>query len=65
MTEDDDGDSESPESTTTIAVLDNAISHVMGHDDWKRWLKKRMKTRKMDQSSELAEQAGFRDTPYM
>jgi hypothetical protein len=61
---DDDG-TESTGSGTTFPVLDDAISHIVGHDDWKRWLKKRMRTRKMDHSSNLAEQAGIRDTPMM
>lgn len=55
----------SPGSGTRIPALDNAISNVMGSDDWKRWLRKRMRTKKMGQSSELAEQAGIRDTPLM
>ncbi|PTB38718.1 uncharacterized protein TrAFT101_006740 [Trichoderma asperellum] len=38
---------------------------LLGGDDWKRWLKRRMRTTKMGHSSELAEQAGFRDTPFM
>ncbi len=57
--------SSSPGSGTRIPVLDDAISAVVGNDDWKHWLKKRMRTRKMGQSSELAEQAGIRDTNLM
>lgn len=41
------------------------FSHTTGNDDWKQWLKSRMKTKKMGQSSEIAERAGFRDTPLM
>ncbi|KFA45536.1 hypothetical protein S40293_06580 [Stachybotrys chartarum IBT 40293] len=33
--------------------------------DWKRWLKKRITTKKMGHSRQLAEQAGFQDTPLM
>lgn len=58
-------DASSSVSGTRILVLDSAISHIVGHDDWKRWLKKRVRTKKMGQSSELAEQAGIRDTPLM
>lgn len=65
--DDDEGTdgTSTPGTGTNIAVLDTAITHIVGHDDWKRWLKKRMRTKKMGQSSELAERAGFRDTPYM
>ncbi|KAH7324904.1 sulfate transporter family-domain-containing protein [Stachybotrys elegans] len=34
-------------------------------DDWKRWLKKRMRTKKMGQTRHLARQAGFQDTALM
>lgn len=54
-----------PESGTTIAVLDNAITHIVGHEDWKRWLKRRIRTKKMGHSSRLAEQAGLQDTTLM
>lgn len=33
--------------------------------DWKTWLRSRIKTRRMGQSSQLAEQAGFNDTALM
>ncbi|KAK0390113.1 hypothetical protein NLU13_3686 [Sarocladium strictum] len=56
---------ETPESGTTIAVLDNAISHIVGHEDWKKWVKRRMRTKKMGHSSQLAEQAGLQDTTLM
>jgi hypothetical protein len=46
-------------------VLDNAISHIVGHEDWKKWLKRRIRTKKMGQSSQLAEQAGLHDTTLM
>lgn len=64
---DDDGDSASMSSAsgTKIPVLDNAISHIVGHDDWKRWLKRRITTKKMGHSSELASQAGIQDTTLM
>lgn len=41
------------------------FASLLGGDDWKRWLTRRMRTTKMGHSSELAEQAGFRDTPFM
>jgi hypothetical protein len=41
------------------------FASLVGGDDWKRWLARRMRTTKMGHSSELAEQAGFRDTPFM
>jgi hypothetical protein len=34
-------------------------------DDWKEWLKRRMRTKKMGKSRHLAAQAGFTDTPLM
>ncbi|RCI08112.1 hypothetical protein L249_6355 [Ophiocordyceps polyrhachis-furcata BCC 54312] len=49
-------------SGDTVASVDSAASAT---DDWKRWLRSRMRTRKMDQSLRLAEQAGFRFTPLM
>lgn len=61
----DEEGSNTPETGTTIAVLDDAITGIVGHDNWKRWLGKGMRTRKMGQSRQLAEQAGFRDTPLM
>lgn len=36
-----------------------------GSDDWKAWLKSKMKTTKMGQSRELAERAGVNDTTLM
>ncbi|PHH62330.1 hypothetical protein CDD81_7250 [Ophiocordyceps australis] len=47
------------------SMLDNAVSQFIGTDDWKRWIKKRIRTKKMDQSTALAQQAGFRFTPLM
>lgn len=61
---DSDGSS-TPGSGTRIPVLDSAITSIVGHDDWKKWLKKRIRTKKMGQSSELAAEAGIRDTPLM
>ncbi|PHH67591.1 hypothetical protein CDD83_6502 [Cordyceps sp. RAO-2017] len=53
-------------ATDPVGPLDDAgPSTVFGADDWKRWLKSRMRTKKMDQSSRLAAQAGFRFTPLM
>jgi hypothetical protein len=59
---DEDG---SAGSGTHIPVLDDAITKIVGHEDWKRWLKKRMRTKTMGHSSMLAEQAGFEDTTFM
>ncbi|KAF7561953.1 hypothetical protein G7046_g2177 [Stylonectria norvegica] len=61
----DDGDTDTIGSGTHIPVLDNAITTIVGNDDWKKWLKKRIRTKKMGQSRVLAEQAGFQDTPLM
>lgn len=61
---DEDG-SETAASGTNIPVLDNAITTIVGSDDWKKWLKKRMRTKKMGRSSVLAEQAGVEDTALM
>ncbi|KAH7241150.1 sulfate transporter family-domain-containing protein [Fusarium redolens] len=61
---DEDG-SETAGSGTHIPVLDNAITTIVGHEDWKKWLKKRMRTKTMGHSSMLAEQAGFEDTAFM
>ncbi|KAI6778365.1 putative sulfate transporter-like protein [Emericellopsis cladophorae] len=54
-----------PGSGTHIPALDDALTNIIGHDDWKHWLKKRIRTKKMGQSSELAAEAGIRDTPLM
>jgi hypothetical protein len=56
----DDG-SDSLRSTGNGGIF----ASLLGGDDWKRWLTRRMRTTKMGHSSELAEQAGFRDTPFM
>lgn len=61
----DDGASDTAASGTHIPVLDDAITTIVGHEDWKKWLKKRMTTKKMGNSSRLAERAGVQDTPYM
>ncbi|KAF4976597.1 hypothetical protein FZEAL_6757 [Fusarium zealandicum] len=61
---DEDG-SETAGSGTHIPALDNAITTIVGHEDWKRWLSRRMRTKKMGHSSVLAEQAGFEDTSLM
>lgn len=52
-------------SAGSVVSLESALSHQGGTDDWKRWLKARMRTKKMDHSSQLAMQAGFRFTPLM
>ncbi|KJZ78645.1 hypothetical protein HIM_02036 [Hirsutella minnesotensis 3608] len=46
-------------------ILDGAVNPASPPDDWKRWLTSRMRTKKMDQSSQLAQQAGFRFTFLM
>lgn len=56
---------EAVDSESSSGALDNAMSNVVGTDDWKRWIKRRIRTKKMDQSSELAQRAGFRFTPMM
>ncbi|KAH6989176.1 sulfate transporter family-domain-containing protein [Ilyonectria sp. MPI-CAGE-AT-0026] len=61
----DEESSETAGSGTHIPVLDSAITTIVGHDDWKRWLKKRIRTKKMGHSRMLAEQAGFKDTTSM
>ncbi|KPM38299.1 putative sulfate transporter [Neonectria ditissima] len=61
----DEESSETAGSGTHIPVLDNAITTIVGHDDWKKWLKRRIRTKKMGHSSVLAEQAGFQDTTLM
>ncbi|KAJ6440541.1 sulfate permease [Purpureocillium lavendulum] len=56
------------ETTTGEApsgVLDTAMSNILGTDDWKLWIKRRIRTKKVSQSRELAQQAGFRFTPMM
>jgi hypothetical protein len=57
--------SSTPGFGTRIPVLDNAILAVVGHDDWKKRLKRRVRTKKMGRSHEMAERAGIRDTPFM
>ncbi|KAK7416832.1 hypothetical protein QQZ08_011855 [Neonectria magnoliae] len=61
----DEESSETAGSGTHIPVLDSAITTIVGHDDWKKWLKRRIRTKKMGHSSVLAEQAGFQDTTLM
>lgn len=58
-------DSETAASGTKISVLDNAITTIVGNEDWKKWLKKRMRTKKMGHSNMLAERAGVEDTTLM
>jgi hypothetical protein len=65
MEEDEDTASMSSASGTKIPVIDDAITHLVGHDDWKRWLKRRITTKKMGHSNELASQAGIQDTTLM
>lgn len=61
---DDDG-TDTIGSGTHIPVLDDAITTIVGHEGWKKWLKKRMRTKKMGNSSRLAERAGVEDTTLM
>ena len=57
--------SETTASEPPSGVLDNAMSNILGTDDWKVWIKRRIRTKKVTQSTELAQQAGFRFTPMM
>lgn len=59
------GNGDAVGSAASVVSLESAVSHLGGTDDWKRWLKARMRTKKMGQSSQLAQQAGFRFTPLM
>ncbi|KAH7163410.1 sulfate transporter family-domain-containing protein [Dactylonectria estremocensis] len=61
----DEESSETAGSGTHIPVLDSAITTIVGHDDWKKWLNRRIRTKKMGHSSMLAEQAGIQDTNLM
>ncbi len=63
--DDEDDNASSVESGTGIAALDSAVTHIVGHNGWKRWLKSRVRTKKMGRSSELAEQAGIQDSHLM
>ncbi|CAM1510882.1 Fc.00g083950.m01.CDS01 [Cosmosporella sp. VM-42] len=60
-----DDSSETAGSGTHIPVIDDAISTIVGSDDWKKWFHKRIRTKKMGQSRRLAEEAGFQDTTLM
>lgn len=57
----------SPRASTPLGAqeLENAIDGMQGSDDWKSWLKQRMRTKKMGQSSELAHRAGVNDDTIM
>lgn len=46
-------------------LFDNSSSQASIDDGWKKWFSGRIRTKKMGQSRELAQQAGFRDTPLM
>lgn len=52
-------------SGTKIPIIDNAISHIVGHDNWKKRFARAMRTRKMGRSNQLAEQAGVHHTSLM
>lgn len=58
-------DDESTSAAGSSHKHSDSDSAVPGNEDWQRWLKRRIKTRRMGQSRELAEQAGIRDTPMM
>ncbi|CAG9976047.1 unnamed protein product [Clonostachys byssicola] len=60
---DDEGPTPDPNNKNSDS--DSSLPNFTPSDDWHRWLRRRIKTRKMGQSSELAQQAGIRDTPLM
>lgn len=45
--------------TGAISGVLRESSTLSGSEDWKSWLGGRMRTKKMDQSTELAERAGL------
>lgn len=57
----------SPRASTPMGVqeLENHIDRMQGSDDWKSWLKQRMRTKKMGESSELAQRAGVSNDTIM
>ncbi|TQV94205.1 sulfate permease [Cordyceps javanica] len=57
----------SPRASTPMGAreLESHIDGMQGSEDWKSWLKQRIRTKKMGQASELAQRAGVRDDPIM
>ncbi|KAM3509177.1 hypothetical protein MY11210_006432 [Beauveria gryllotalpidicola] len=57
----------SPRASTPMGAqeLERHIDRMQGSEDWKSWLKQRIRTKKMGTSSELAQAAGVRDDPVM
>lgn len=54
----------SPRASNSIMgqqEIERQIDGLQGSDDWKTWLKQRMRTKKMGDSSELAQRAGVDD----
>jgi hypothetical protein len=49
----------------SAGLFDNSSSQASIDESWKKWFSGRIRTKKMGQSRELAQQAGFRDTPLM
>ncbi|KAK2609259.1 hypothetical protein QQS21_002194 [Conoideocrella luteorostrata] len=45
--------------------FENSVSQPSSEDGWKKWFGGRIRTKRMGQSRELAQLAGFRDTPLM
>lgn len=57
----------SPRASTPLGAreFESAIDGMQGSDDWKSWLKQRMRTKKMGQSTELAQRSGVNDSTIM
>lgn len=57
----------SPRASTPMGAqeLERAIDGMQGSDDWKTWLKQRVRTKKMGQTSALAQSAGLNDDTIM
>ncbi len=57
----------SPRASTPMGAqeLVNHIDRMQGSDDWKSWLKQRVLTKKMGDSSELAQRAGVSNDTIM
>ncbi|KAJ6781002.1 hypothetical protein PWT90_10473 [Aphanocladium album] len=58
----------SPRATSSILgsqEIERQIDGMQGSDDWKTWLKQRMRTKKMGDASELAQRAGVSNDTIM
>ncbi|GAB0133878.1 hypothetical protein EsDP_00002272 [Epichloe bromicola] len=51
--------------TDSCRLIENSVSQTCSNDGWKKWFGGRIRTKKMGQSRELAQQAGIHDTPLM